>query len=364
LNRTQNVDFQAYKKCHFSLLDRAFDKVFSMCYIDVVVPLYYNGKEGELMNNDTNKETDNAILRMRELLKSPAMVDMERGKNYEVHIPKSKELNDELRLSPMADSVFKIIFQNEEYKRFTCKLISAIVGIEYDYLLENMTFYKNTYNKSTIEDVQRSGDLIIKLSDIFLIVEMNNYESLGRNFKNSVLLAGIRIPDKNGVRFFPVIDISINNYRYKDMDYSIDVTSDISILPERQWFTTLRMFHINVFLPIIEEKSYNELNETEEVILALFSPHKKKIEPLLRKDELLMELNDTLDSLERNTDFLYDYDFELEKETALKEDGKKEARIEVIKKMLEKGMELSDIVECVNLDIEEVKKIIQSLSKN
>ncbi len=66
----------------------------------------------------------------------------------------------------MADSVFKIIFQNEEYKRFICKLISAIVGIEYDYLLENMTFYKNTYNKSTIEDVQRSGDLIIKLYNI------------------------------------------------------------------------------------------------------------------------------------------------------------------------------------------------------
>jgi len=80
LNRTQNVDFQAYKKCHFSLLDRAFDKVFSMCYIDVVVPLYYNEKEGKLMNNDTKKKTDEAILRMKELLKSPAMVDMERGK--------------------------------------------------------------------------------------------------------------------------------------------------------------------------------------------------------------------------------------------------------------------------------------------
>jgi len=159
---------------------------------------------------------------------------------------------------------------------------------------------------------------------------------------------------------------------------------DISILPERQWFTTLRMFHINVFLPIIEEKSYNELNETEEVILALFSLHKKKIEPLIRKDELLMELNDTLDSLERNTDFIYDYDFELEKETALKEDGRKEGREEglkeghakgldegvkknqkeVIQRMLEKDMELSDIAECVDLDIEEVEKIIQFLSKN
>jgi len=143
---------------------------------------------------------------------------------------------------------------------------------------------------------------------------------------------------------------------------------DISILPERQWFTTLRMFHINVFLPIIEEKSYNELNETEEVILALFSPHKKKIEPLLRKDELLMELNDTLDSLERNVDFLYDYDFELEKETALKEDGRKEGRdekqTEVIKKMLEDNVEVSIIAKYVNLDIEEVEKIKQSLSKN
>ena len=124
------------------------------------------------MNNDTKKKTDEAILRMKELLKSPAMVDMERGKNYEVHIPKSKELNDELRLSPMADSVFKIIFQNEEYKRFICKLISDIVGIEYDYLLENMTFYKNTYNKSTIEDVRRSGDLIIKLYNIPIIMDI------------------------------------------------------------------------------------------------------------------------------------------------------------------------------------------------
>ncbi len=133
------------------------------------------------MNNSINKKPDAAILRMRELLKSPVMVDMERGKNYEVHIPKSKELNDELILSPMADSVFKIIFQNEEYKRFTCKLISAIVGIEYDYLLENMSLYKNTYNKSTIGDVQRSGDLIIKLGDIFQMVEMNNYGATVRS---------------------------------------------------------------------------------------------------------------------------------------------------------------------------------------
>ncbi|HBA37937.1 MAG TPA: hypothetical protein DCY94_04380 [Firmicutes bacterium] len=290
------------------------------------------------------------------------VVDMTPILEYETKVPKSRALKSGERLTPLSDVIFKLAFQNEEYKKYTCKLISCLTGLEYDYLLENMAFYKNTINKERLEEVQRMGDLVVKIKDAYYLVEMNNYCTLGRNIKNSMLVSAINTEDKRNVKFFPLVEIGLNNYRLKGIDRSINVYATKNILPDRDNELLIKAFYIEVYLPIIEEKGYNELNETERVLKALFTPSKKDGEELSKGDAILMDYNEMLEDAKRIDEILGSYDKAQEEREVLFELGEKKGvqknQRDIIVNMIGEGFELETIARCLKVDVSEIEKIM------
>lgn len=319
------------------------------------------------------KGIDKSILKLRNMWD---LIPVEKKlpiEEYEIHIPRRDELKGDERVTPLSDRIFKFAFQNEDNWEFTCKLVSCVTGLDYDYILENMSFYKNTVNESSLKDIQRSGDLYVKIKGELYQIEMNNYKALGRNIKSSILSSGIRTPDKKDVRFTPILEIDLNNYRLKGIEESISVYANMNIIPEKNNDILLKTFYVEIYLPIIMKKEYNELNETERILRAMFTPSRSEGTLLSKGDKILMKFSETLENAESDSILMEEYDYDLAMRDSLlnkgrtegrnkgRIEGKEEEKREIIKNMLTNDFDVETISKCVNLKISEVEKIISSI---
>ena len=76
-----------------------------------------------------------------------------------------------------SDCMFKTLFGRNEYIKFPCKLLSYIIDISYEELLENLCFSKNETGKKYKDEKSYRNDLVVKVKDTFINIEMNNNSS-------------------------------------------------------------------------------------------------------------------------------------------------------------------------------------------
>ncbi len=69
------------------------------------------------------------------------------------------------------DAMFKHIFGREENIKFPCKLLSYILDVSYETLIDNLSFSKNETGKKKKQDVNYRQDLVVKLDDIRINIE-------------------------------------------------------------------------------------------------------------------------------------------------------------------------------------------------
>ena len=63
------------------------------------------------------------------------MRNVAKGKGNKIE---KEKLREGLKIPIMSDSMFKTLFQREEYIKFPCKLLSYIIDLSYEELLESL----------------------------------------------------------------------------------------------------------------------------------------------------------------------------------------------------------------------------------
>ncbi|HBA37332.1 MAG TPA: hypothetical protein DCY94_01285 [Firmicutes bacterium] len=104
----------------------------------------------------------------------------------------------------------------------------------------------------------------------------------------------------------------------------------------------------------------------------MFETSKEKAKELTEGDEILMRYNEKVEEAQRDEELLqaYDHDevhFELGRDEGIKlgiTQGIAQKQLEVIENMVRKKYKISEIAECLNLDIDTVEKILSSIKEH
>lgn len=115
------------------------------------------------------------------------------------------------------------------------------------------------------------------------------------------------------------------------------------------------------------EKEYNKLNESEKILRAMFTPSSEEGKELSRGDEILMRFSEVMEELVDSPILMEGYDIIGDDRAHLEEkyrrDGREQNTKEIIKNMLDDNLSIPTIAKYVNLEAEEVEKIVSSLKK-
>lgn len=193
--------------------------------------------------------------KMNVLLNKSSLVELNYSKKGAYKNPKRG--NEEMRISPISDLMFKTMFANKNNKEYVCKLISKLIDQDYDYLLENIEYYKNDVDKEEIYEPSRRVDLMLKLKNgSYIGIEMNNRSMTGRNFMYAIKTSETIENTSSDLKFDPIIEINFNNYSLKGIEDSINFYSIIDLDERNQDHSLIKVMYIEVYLPKIREKCY------------------------------------------------------------------------------------------------------------
>lgn len=221
-----------------------------------------------------------------------------------------------------SDVMFKALFQREENIKFPCKLLSYLLDISYEELLDNLKFTKTETGKKHKDELSYRQDLVVSLDDVTINIEMNNNSNEEIRERNISYLMRLRV-DKKTKQYHQVIQINLNNYCYKD---DLSIRRDYCFMDQDQNILTNKIVIIDIYLPNIKKKSYNKdnLSEMEKFLLIGLEENPKKALEYVGDDVVMKELNSRISEFCLSDDLRESYD----KEWALKDQAKREGFID------------------------------------
>ena len=261
-----------------------------------------------------------------------------------------------------SDCMFKTIFGRKENIKFPCKLLSYILDMSYEDLLNNLKFTKNETGKEKKEDSNYRQDLVVTLDDISINIEMNNNSSEEIRERNISYMMRLREDRKNKKNYNQVIQVNLNNYCYKEDD---TIRRDFLISSTDNVILTNKIVMIDIYLPNIKKKMYNKgikvLSEMERFLLIGLEENKQKALEYVGDDIVMKDLEERISDWTLSDDLRESYD----KEWALKDQAKREGVIqgieqgksEIINKLLTSGMTVEEISKITDIPIEEIQHI-------
>ena len=104
-----------------------------------------------------------------------------------------------------SDCMFKTIFGREENIKFPCYLLSYLIDMSYEELLNNLKFTKNETGKEKKEDSNYRQDLVVTLDDVSINIEMNNNSSEEIRERNISYMMRLREDRKNKKNYNQII---------------------------------------------------------------------------------------------------------------------------------------------------------------
>lgn len=101
-------------------------------------------------------------------------------------------LKEGLKIPIISNAMFHTMFQRVDCIKYPCKLLSYIVDLSYEELLNSLTFSKTETGSETIKDYEYRNDLVVDIDGIKVIVEMNNNSSEKMRERNISYMMRIR----------------------------------------------------------------------------------------------------------------------------------------------------------------------------
>lgn len=290
------------------------------------------------------------------------------NKEYSVKIGK---LVKGKKPSILSDTMFKTMFQNSNRLKYSCKFLSYYLDISYEELLKNIRLSKNEIDKKYENDKGRFCDYVATINGATVNIEVNNnsnVEVMERNMEYAHRLYASKIKRKsNGeMEYSQVIQFNLNNFAFEGNDKIID---RYFIQNEEGIRLNNKLIFIQIYIPNLRKKCYNlgrdSLSEEERYALMLVEEDIELSRELGEGDEIMEEYIKEVEEVIEEEFFGEAYD----KEWALKDEGKREGRIEGIKEgkietqkeialsMLNEKIDIDIISKCTGLSIEEINII-------
>ena len=283
--------------------------------------------------------------------KFKCLYDLKVDKKYAV---KFEKLEKGKKISLLSDTMLKAMFQNENRIKYSAKFLSYFIDVDYEVILNNIELGKNEIDEEKEFDKALRCDYIVHLDDTILNIEVNNNSSLEvleRNIKYAHRLFSKRVKtEDNNYKYSQVIQINLNNFSFTSNNKIIDIYTESN---EDNLVLSDKLVFIQIYVPNLRKKWYNEgeksLSEREKYILALVDMDLDKLKCL--GDEKVM--NEYLKEAEE-VSFEDWFGEAYDKEWALKDEGKREEKIEIAKNMLNDNVDINLIKKYTNLTEEEI----------
>ncbi len=277
------------------------------------------------------------------------------------------------KASILADTMFKAIFQNENRMKYSCKLISYFVDINYEELLKKIKLVKSELNMEDIKVKNERCDYVAEVDDSLINIEVNNNNSLmtmERNLEYAYRLYLSKVVKGKEYNYTQTIQININNFAFQGNEKIIDT---YYLQNEEGIKLTDKVIIVNIYVPKLREKMYNlgigSLDEKERYLLTLIEQEIKLSKELSKGDKIMEEYVDEAEkvSYERGFGESYDKLYALEEQAKRdgyeegKEKGYKEGEKKSISKialsMMKKNIDIDTINECTGLSKEEIMSL-------
>ena len=94
-----------------------------------------------------------------------------------VKLIKREELKEGEKLSIVSNTMFKAMFFNEKRLKYSAKLFSYLLDVDYDILIKNMRLSKNELDKYREINRELRCDFVAEIDNTYLNLEMNNNAS-------------------------------------------------------------------------------------------------------------------------------------------------------------------------------------------
>ena len=275
-----------------------------------------------------------------------------------------KEIKKGDKIPIVSDTMFQVMINNEERKKYASYLISLALNKDYKEINESIIFVNNKLDKEKEIEKGRTVDFVCIIDNEIIGIEMNNNGSktmLERNISYASDLYKSKMIKGRAYEYQKVVQININNFTFADHDEPVET---YSLRNESKEELTDKIKFIHIYLPNIRKKDYNEINKLEQLLL-VFNEDKETSKMIAKGDEIMEEyIEDSLVASESDEIIgLYDKELHLEKlrlsdiEEA-KGEGIEQGKIEIINNMLDKGLDIDTISDYIGISKEEIEKLI------
>ena len=295
---------------------------------------------------------------------------------------KLAELTEHDQISIVSNAMFFTMLGSGERRIYICKLLADLFECDYRILYENSDYYKNEFDKDSIESKGERGDLIIKLGSDYICVEMNMKEESKRTmeYTDRVYRRSIKVGEEY---IYPqVLAIDLNNFYYEELNRTVEkfwIQNDEGVAYANKAY-------IHVYLPLIYQKWYTKgiesLSVFEKTILTMLLTNRDEAKELAKGNEVMEEYVRDAKKVEKTDEFLGQaYDHELSMLEAEREEGYSEGRKagqeegysvgheegytkrekEIVQNMISQNYSFEDIGKVLGISFEEAKELIDKV---
>lgn len=292
-----------------------------------------------------------------------------------VKLIKRDELKEGEKLSIVSNTMFKAMFFNEKRLKYSAKLFSYLLDVDYDILIKNMRLSKNELDKDREINRELRCDFVAEIDNTYLNLEMNNNASEDTMRRNRdytfKLYSSSDILNNKRYNYKQVISINLNNFKFEGLDESFYIET----IGNKYYRATNDIIIFQIFIPNIINKCYNKekLDNLESFIMALIEKDVDIAKKYALGDEIVKDYikEATTTSFDNRFGESYDheyadreqsyndgYDAGIEKgiEEGM-ETGSRKSKIEIAKSLLKNNIDINIIIDSTGITKEELNKL-------
>ncbi len=311
---------------------------------------------------------------------SPTLEHLHISRKGAVNVEDYKNKKSDM-ISIVSDVVFKVMIQNSKRLKYSAKLISYFVDVDYEELLNNIELLSNEYDRNNIHSKSERGDFVADIGKFKTLIEVNNYNTtddadniLERDLEYAFKVYGSNNTIGKKYDYKHVILINLNNFYFEELD---GWNQEFTLNDNNGILLTDKITIINIYLPKLLNLCYTmnkeELENVEKYLLTLYSGDYNMVKKMSEGDNVMEDYVREAKKVEVDNSVMEAYDKEAAnrygaliegraeglaegREKGLVE-GEKKAHIEDAKKMLSENLDIELISRITNLSFSEIESL-------
>ena len=267
----------------------------------------------------------------------------------------------------MHDVVFKESFANEHNRRPLESLLENLLNLSKGSLHGKLTVaYESQIGKNKIDEKASRTDIVIDFDDV--VVDLEAYTYLDEASVDKSTFYVMKLSASRLVRGMKYEDLKVVQYNFVDnvnVNIGPDNINQFHLVHSKYPEIRIAEDKLNInYIRIdkVRELGYNE-NDLIKWLRFIAAKDYEERKVIAEGDELLMEFNEWINKYvndEETKELLAkwsDYIAENKGYEEGIEDGRKEEKIQIAKKMLKKGNSIEDICDITGLSKEEIEEL-------